>query len=447
LELQRQTLHTNEFLERYGFSFAAFPFGLDDIPELADKQLNSFLDMEAVFDPTDLTERFRRKIRDSYDPFELFLHVRRYWQTQGELAGEACERLDRFDIKNDGLRLFLGGIWTLAGKGFRRSREIYQELEDPRDLEAYEFLLRIRSWIHLRRPPGGHPDASGNHPEDVLGFEDFISFGDMLGPGAGERERFEFDNEVRARVLSARRRLASFSRGVIERELHDGRRVAPGHPIIFGASGLYHTALDSTATPHDRSRAALSLLLASQHYGVPVDPSEMHGTFRGAGDWLVRVPELSALFQEERGSLAETFEFFSRLDGAMDRLFPGYGRFETTLDERVMAERRSMRGVLEREKIRALEGFLNTGAERMKTAVSSASLSADEEAAKVALVATLLDGDHLTAVKLALKTKRLPVTPGDEAARNDASRPWTERFASGLSGCGQRRERRIELTV
>ena len=114
--------------------------------------------------------------------------------------------------------------------------------------------------------------------------------------------------------------------------------------------------------------------------------------------------------------------------------FPATGDFETTLDERVMAERGSMRGVLEREKMRALEDFLNAGAERIKTAVSSASLASDEEAAKVALVATLLDSDHLTAVKLALKTKRLPVTPGDEVARNDSSRPWPERFASGLSG-------------
>lgn len=434
LELQRQILHTDEFLERHGFTFAPFPFGIDDIPELADKQLNSFLDMEAVFDPSGLTERFRRKIRDSYDPFEHFLHVRGFWQSQWEQAGEASERLDRFDIKNDGLRLFLGGIWTLAGKDFRRSREIYQELDDPRDLEAYEFLLRIRSWIHLRRQSDGHPDAFGNHPEDVMGFQDFISFGDMLGPEADERERFEFDNMVRTRLLSARRRLASFSRGVIERELHVGRRIAPGHPIVFGTSGLHHTGLDATATPHERSRAALSLLLASQHYGVPVAPSEMHGTFRGAGDWLVRVPELSALFQEERGSLADCFEFLSRLDGAMERLFPGYGRFETSLDERVMAEHQSMRGVLEREKMRALEDFVNTGAERIKSAVSSTSLTTDEELAKVSLVTTVLDSDHLTSVKLALKTKRLPVTPGDEAARNDISRKWTERFASGLSG-------------
>lgn len=434
LELQRQTLHTDDFPDTHGFSFAAFPFGLDDIPGLAEKQLNSFLDMRAVFDPTGLTEKFRRKIRDSYDPFEHFLHVREFWRTQWEKAGEASERLDRFDIKHDGLRLFLGGIWTLAGKDFRHSHEIYQELEDPRDLEAYRFLLRIRCWIHLRRPCCGNPDPSGNHPEDVLRFEDFISFGDMLGPDAGERERFEFDNEVRTRLLSARRRLASFSRGVIERELHVGRRVAPGHPVVFGAGGLIHTPLGTDATPHERSRAALSLLLDSQHYGVPVAPSEAHGTFRGAGDWLVRVPELSALFQEERGSLADSFEFLCRLDGAMERLFPGYGAFEASVDGRVKAERRSMRGVLEREKMRALEDFLNAGAERMKNAVSAAGLASDEEAAKVSLVATLLDGDHLTAVKLALKTKRLPVTPADEAARDDTSRQLAERFASGLSG-------------
>jgi hypothetical protein len=434
MELQRQTLHTDEFRMQHGFACTAFPFGLDDVPGLAEKQLNSFLDMRAVYDPTGLTERFREKIRETYDPFEHFLHVRSFWKQQWEQAGEACERLDRFDIKNDGLRLFLGGIWTLGGKEFRHSHEIYAEIEDSRDLAAYEFLLRIRCWIHLRRPPGGHADPFGNHPEDVLGFDDFISFGDMLGSEATERERFDFANDVRARLLSARRRLAAFSRGIIERELHHGRRISSGNPIIFGASGLYRTSLEAAATSYDRSRAALSLLLASQRYGVPVDPAEMQGLFRGAGDWLVPVPEVSMLFQEERGSLAESFEFLSRMDGAMDRLFPGYGRFETSLDERVMAQRTSMRGTLERDKMRALEDYVNAGAERMKTAISSTSLASDEDAARVALVTTVLDADHLTAVKLALKTKRLPLTPKDEAARADANRPWHERFASGFSG-------------
>lgn len=433
MELQRQTLHTDEFRAQHGFACTAFPFGLDDVPGLAEKQLNSFLDMQAVYDPTGLMECFRVKIRETYDPFEHFLHVRSFWKRQWEQAGENCERLDRFDIKNDGLRLFLGGIWTLGGKEFRHSHEIYSEIEDSRDLAAYDFLLRIRCWIHLRRPPGGHADPFGNHPEDVLGFDDFISFGDMLGSDATERERFHFANDVRVRLLSARRRLAAFSRGIIERELHDGRRVSSGHPIIFGASGLYRTSLEAAATPYDRSRAALSLLLASQRYGVPVDPAEMQGIFRGAGDWLVPVPEVSMLFQEERGSLAESFDFLSRFDGALDRLFPGYGRFETSLDECVMLQRTAMRGALERDKMRALEGYVNAGAERMKTAISSTSLASDEDAARVALVTTVLDADHLTAVKLALKTKRLPLTLGDEAARGDDSRPWQERYASGFS--------------
>lgn len=433
LELQRQTLHTREFEEHHGFILNASPCGLDDAPGLTGKDLNSFLDMHALHDPSGLADRMRQRIVESYDAFEHFLYVRGFWKEQWEKGGDAAERLDQFDIKNDGLRIFLGGIWTLAAKEFRHSHDIYRGLTDPRDLEAYEFLLRIRSWIHLRRPHGGRPDAGGNHREDVLGFEDFVSFGDMLGPHAGDREQFEFANDVRSRLLSARRRLASFSRGIIERELHDGRRVEIGGTIIFGASGLYHAPLKGAATPHDRSRAALSLLLASQRYGVPVDPSEMQGTFRNAGDWLVRVPEVSELFQEERGSLATTFEFLSRLDDAVDRFFPGYARFETSLDERVMEERKTMRGVLEREKMRALEGLIAAGQERLKQAVSSSKRTGDE-GVDVAMEATLLDVDHLTAVKLALKTKRLPVAPADMVAREDEGRPWPERFASGFSG-------------
>jgi hypothetical protein len=47
--------------------------------------------------------------------------------------------------------------------------------------------------------------------------------------------------------------------------------------------------------------------------------------------------------------------------------------------------------------------------------------------------AALLDADHLAAVKLALKTKRLPLTEDDLAIRQDASRPLHERFSSGFS--------------
>lgn len=434
LELQRQTWHTDEFRAQHGFRCEAFPFGLDDVPSLAEKQLNSFLDMRPVFDPSGLAGRFRELIGKTYDSFEHFLHLRGFWKEQWEAAASGSERLDRFDIKNDGLRVFLGGIWTLAGKNFLHSHEIYRTLEDPRDLAAYEFLLRIRAWVHTRRPVGARSDASGNHPEDILRFEDSVSYGEMLGPECDAGSRFEFADEVRSRLLSARRRVAAYARAVIERELRAGRPVAPGSPIVYGTSGLLHTRSAECQTAPEKSRAALSLLLASQHYGVSIDLSELHTTFRNAGDWLVRVRELSLLFYEPQGSLADSFEFLSQLDGTEERLFPGYAKFESSLDARVLSERRSLRGALERQKMRILERYVAEGAKLLTTAISPEKLISTGEGARPAIQAALLDPDHLAAVKLALKTKRLPLTPDDEMARADQTRALHERHSSGFSG-------------
>jgi hypothetical protein len=434
LELQRQVVHSEEFERSHGFACLALPFSLDDVPELADKQLNSFLDMRPVHDPQGLAERFRERIRATFDPFEHFLHVRGFWKDRWEKAAGESERLDQFDIKHDGLRVFLAGIWTLAGQRFVHSSEIYGLLDDPRDLEAYNFLLRIRAWVHSRRRPDGRRPVGGNHPEDVLAFEDFTSFGRMLGPDVADQARFEFGNEVRARLLSARRRVARFAKGVIERELRDGRAVSPSSPIIYRTGGLSHSTSHRAETMREKSRAALSLLVASQRYGVPIDPAELQATFRNAGDWLTRVPELSALFYEQRGSLADSFAFLSQLDGAEDRLFPGYARFESSIDSRVMTERRSLRGALERQKVRALEQYVQEGRKRLAQTLEAPPAADLREGVVVATEAALLDADHLAAVKLALKTKRLPLTPDDEATRLDHSLPFFDRYSTGLSG-------------
>lgn len=434
LELQRQVLHSTEFADRCGFACLALPFSLDDVPNLAGKQLNSFLDMRAVHDPTGLAAVFRERIRATCDPFEHFLHVRGFWRDQWEKAAGESERLDRFDIKNDGLRVFLAGIWTLAGKRFVHAREVYETLDDPRDLAAYEFLMRIRAFVHLRKSGLHRPGGGVNHPEDVLGFDDFLSFGELASPEADERTRFEFANDVLARLLSARRRVAAFAKGVIERELKDGRPVGPGHPIVYGVGGLSHTMSAKCQTPREKSRAALGLLLASQRYGLPIDPSELQTTFRNAGDWLERVPELAALFYERRGSLADSFAFLAQVDGAEDRLFAGYAKFESSLDARVMTERKSLRGALERQKIRALEAYVRAGQERLANAVSTSAHTDPAEGVSAEIEAALLDGDHLAAIKLALKTKRLPLTPADVEAREDTARPLHERYSSGLSG-------------
>ena len=433
VELQRQVLHSDDFEKRCGFVCQALHFSLDDVPNLSGKQLNSFLDLRPVFDPQGLAERFRERIRSTFDPFEHFLHVRGFWKGHWEQAAGESERLDRFDIKNDGLRVFLAGIWTLAGKRFLHSHEVYQTLGDPRDLEAYHFLLRIRAFVHLRRQRAKQHLADGNHPEDVLGFEDFTCFGEWLGPEADEPTRFEFANHVRARLLSARRRVAHFAKGVIERELKNGREVSPGSPLVFGVGGLSHARSDQCQTPRERSRAALSLLLGAQRYGVPVEPSELQTTFREAGDWLEPVPELSALFHDQRGNLAESFAFLSQLDGAVNRLFPGYAKFETSLDARVMFEGRLMRGALERRKLQFLNECVREGQARFAGAVAGTPPTATTQRELAGLEAALLDADHLAAVKLALKTKRLPLTADDLIKRQDETRPLHERFASGFS--------------
>lgn len=432
LELQRQQLHSREFELRCGFSCQTLPFSLDDVPALDGKQLNAFLDLQPVHDPSGLAGRFREKIAATYDSFAHFLHVRGFWQAEWAAAADASERLDRFDIKNDGLRLFLAGVWTLAGRDFLHAHEVYRELVDPRDLAAYEFLLRVRAFVHSRRmgarpARAGNNHAGGNHPEDVLTFDDFVSFGELLGPEAGEQARFDFANGVRARLLSARRRVATFAQGVIERELKVGRAVSPRSPLVFGTGGLSHTTSAQGQTPREKSRAALSLLLAAQHYEVPIDAAELQATFREAGSWLEPVPELSALFFETRGSLADSFAFLSHCDGAEERLFPGYLHFEASLDSRVLTERRSLRGPYERQKLRALEQYVRNGQATLARTHATEGVAVEVEAA-------LLDADHLAAVKLALKTKRLPVTTEDLAVRADESRPLHERFSTGFSG-------------
>ncbi|MGI9240282.1 MAG: DUF294 nucleotidyltransferase-like domain-containing protein, partial [Verrucomicrobiales bacterium] len=435
LELQQQLIHSGVFREHCGFCTEVLPFNLDDMPEQRDKQLNAFLDMQPLYDPDGLASRFRERIRASYDPFEHFLHVSRFWRDHWGESDARPERIDEFDIKQEGLRVFLAGVWSLAGSEFRHCHEIYAGLEDRRALEAYEFLLRIRAFVHLRRAAPAQPSTNGNHIEDIMRFDDFNSFGELLGesPGIDARERFEFANDVRGRLLTARRRVERFTWGVIGGILKAGRPISRGSSLHYGMGGLRD---HSPARDDDRarSRAALAMLLASQRHELPIDPAEMDTTFRDAGDWLQPVPELSMLFYEPRGSLAKSLEILAGLPGACERLFPGYAKFESSIDERVMIEQKFLRGALVRQKLRALELDVEKGKGWLDGARNPEQLTDTSSGVTLAVEAALLDADHLAGVKLALQTKRLPETPTDRSAREDESLPHHERFSSGLSG-------------
>lgn len=430
--LQDQVTHTSDFYVRCGFAGEVLPFNLDDVPGLKEKQLNSFLDMKPVYDPEGLADVFRERIRDTYDPFEHFLHVTETWRTNWGESASKNEQLDVYDIKQDGLRIFLAGIWTLAGKEFCHSHDIYERMDDPRELHAYDFLLRIRSFIHLHKGTNKRPSASGAHAEDVFGFEDFMALGDLAGPHADEKEKFEFANEVRSRFLSDRRRVGQFTWGVIGNELNEGRVIRPGSGIVYSTGGLIDTSSDRN-TDREKSRAALAMLVASQRYGIPIDPAGMESTFHDAGDWLVPVPELSDLFYESRGSLADSMKFLAQLPGALARLFPGYDKFEASIDERVLQQRKCMRGALLREKLRALEDDLERGHNALNEAVDPEKLVMPHFEFTNEVEAALLDDDHLAAIRLALFTKRLPETAGDIAARSNSDLAIHQRFSSGFS--------------
>ena len=148
----------------------------------------------------------------------------------------------------------------------------------------------------------------------------------------------------------------------------------------------------------------------------------------------MRVPELSALFYEQEGSLADSFAFLAQIDGAEERLFPGHARFESGLDGRVMAERQVLPGTSERQKLRTLEEYVRAGRARLADAVSPTRLTNLAQGVAVEVEAALLEADHLAAIKLALKTKRLPLTVDDLFVREDSSRPLHERLSTGLSG-------------
>ncbi|MEM0969215.1 MAG: DUF294 nucleotidyltransferase-like domain-containing protein, partial [Verrucomicrobiota bacterium] len=433
--LQTELSETGSFLPSYGFHTQVLPFNLEDIPELDEKQLNSFLDLRPLYDPDGFAEPFYRRIRATYDPFRHFLFTHRMWLDQQESSGAlSCDRLDQFDLKMDGLRSFLAGIWALAGQRFVPSWEIFANLGDSRDLQAYYFLLRIRSFVQLRQGTRHIPTSLGTHPEDLFTFDDFTAFGEMLGPEAGERERFEFANKVRAQLLSARRRVTRFSRGVIGQELLEGRPIFPGSPIVYGPTGLRNLEIQPTASIREKSRTALRLLLTSQRYEIPIDPAELDITFQEAGDWLLQTSDVAEFFFETKGSLADTFQFLSQLDGAEDRIFPGYAKFEVSLDERVMTERSLLRGAMTHDKIRYFEAVLREGRDTLARQLALTKPPSLEPIDPLPIEAALLDDDHVAAIKLALKTKRLAYTSDDARRRGHTDHELYERFSSGFSG-------------
>jgi len=424
-ELHRQTKHTREFEERSGFRFTASAYRVgQDEGFLDELEMNAFLDMRPLHDPHGLAEKFRARIRATHSAFSHFLMLRNEWQKRWQSGAGNVERIDRVDLKEHCLRAFQIGVWVLAGRDYRHSHDIYRTLADPQVLHAFDFIHRLRSWLHLHRQNCPTDSSGARHEPDIMTFDDFAHMDELLGPEATIKQRRDFADEVRQRFIDARCRIAAFARGILGCELASGRPVAPGSPIVLGASGLRHTDVPPMEDPVARSGAALSLLAASQQYGVPVDPAELEATFLCASRWLMPVPELASLFYEEGGRLSMSLGFLAQIPEALERLFPGHTRFDSSLDERVIQERQQLRGAFMRQKIAFLEEKWQEGRKKQKEqekwreqeqSLVEKDFSDPAFHLPLAEEIMLLDDASLAAVKLALLTKRLPVVDGDLA--------------------------------
>ncbi|HRJ10897.1 MAG TPA: hypothetical protein PK490_02395 [Prosthecobacter sp.] len=429
-EMHRQTNGSREFLDEHGFTFHAATYQLDYVADLDAKAVTALLDLSPVFDPHDLTGRFRERLRVNHDAFAHFLHISEFWRARGGMHEDAhhAGKLDGFDIKAEALRDFQAGVWTLGGRRFRHSHEVHAILP-PEDMAAYHLLLRVRAFVQLRRGTRMEPLPNGLHIEDRMRFEDFLAFGDLLGPDAAERDRFEFAAHARAALLNARRRVTRFARATIGRELLEGREVGRG--IVYGMGGMRHTTAPGCVSPEEKSRAALDLLLEAQRHSLPIDPAELDSAFKDIENWLVPVPELGALFYEPRGSLASSLAHLARFPGAEERLFPGHAAFEVSVDERVMTEKKTLRGALLVEKFISLEKRRAAGLDLSETRAEGLpvdiNLLDEVETARAA-------PDTMAAVKLALKIKRLPLMADDARRRADTRLSLGERYSSGFSG-------------
>jgi hypothetical protein len=142
---------------------------------------------------------------------------------------------------------------------------------------------------------------------------------------------------------------------------------------------------------------------------------------------------LSDIFYDKEGHLSTSFEFLANMDGVMDRLFPGYGCFESSLDERVLIEKTEQRGVWVREKLKALEGFLAAGAALAAEGRTAWDAREAHLSEIVAIESEKLDGEYLAAVRLAIVCKRLPVTADDVVSAGNIKLKLHRRFASGFS--------------
>lgn len=306
---------TNEavytFKQEYGFPLELSCHTLQDLGELTEAGLNTFLDMRHIGGEHKLVQRIRDQLNLRYDPADLFLHN---LQAHAKLAKNhgSLDDFSKFDIKNGagGLRVFhIARYLDSLPTSVLNQEEMIEEgpfsitaqerrKKIPEHIErAFAVLLTTRSWLNSKK----ERESKEGKEKDILSRDDFE----------------ELSTGMRQAVASARHTIASYFEQTRRKKLETGLQVPRGeYSFSMTTEGLKQVELPNS-NQRDKNERIYRLLHLAQERQIPLHPTVLEKL-------VTMVP--SSLFIEGLRMEQPFLEIAKALHttGAFSRIIPGF---------------------------------------------------------------------------------------------------------------------------
>jgi len=334
-EMER-TIESKEspFLIKHGFNIHHQLYNLEDITDhnkFNAPQVNSFCDSRILFDQGDFASKFIKGILKHRKVFSHLDYLVGEWKKIINTTIYGLDNLNSFNIKEDmgGLRHFQLGLRIPHIGSAEALTELYPEVisKNPEVMEAYDFLLKIRSIVHLRRKEKFEESEDDKekttfsdlelNEANTLNYQDYISIGEMFGP------------DIQKQLLESRRLIANYAdieiNNVLKRGYsHDG--------FTYGSQGILVSDNKeelSKLETKDKHKKLFGLLEVAQTQALPVDLVEFIDRFGDAPDWVGFSEDFAGLFYAG-GQFSRSLELIHRI-GGYNKCIPGSEELEISV--------------------------------------------------------------------------------------------------------------------
>lgn len=322
------------FVEKTGFGIHSAFYTLEDVSnhkKFDAKQVNSLCDYNILFDQGDLAPKFLQGVLKHRRLFSHLDHLVREWKSMTSNTKLGIDNLDSFNIKEDmgGLRHFQIGLRMPHTGSAEPLRELYPSLQsqNPDIIGHYDFLLKIRGWLHLRRMNEFKQNNNAVNTYELSERElievDTLSYPDYIALGE------EFGSESQRRLLEARRAIANFADLEVTKTLkkgfsHDG--------ITYGSQGVFVSMKREefdTLKEEEKGDKLFGLLEVAQTQSLPVDLVEFIDMFGDSHTWIKPSKGFARLFYSG-GQFPRSLELLNRI-GVYNLLLPGASELEAAV--------------------------------------------------------------------------------------------------------------------